>query len=138
MARKDLLQKLDPAITLPQFLLSFTQFLNSLQCLEAGGLMLTTISESSRLEFESKQFCTARLDRVRIVGGARWPAQLPTVRNFTTVSDSFVGAQTSVRTYLRSRRLVHRRTGTEIYWQYWPQPRYLKPWRITFIANDSR
>ncbi len=92
------------------------------------------------MELESKQCCTARLDRLRIVGGFSWPAQLPTVRHFTTISDSFVRAQTSVRTYLRCRRIVHRRNGTQIFWQYAPQPAWLKlrPWRITFIADDSR
>jgi hypothetical protein len=83
------------------------------------------------------QFCAVRLDRVRVVGGARWPTPLPANKDFT-ITDSFVRGQTSVRTYLRCRRMVHRKTGTKVYWQYWPQHRWLKPWRITFIANDSR
>lgn len=89
------------------------------------------------MKSESKQLCTAKLDRVRIVGGVRWPAQLPMVCNFATISDSFVSKQTTVRTYLRSRRMIHP-NGTELFWQYAPQHRWLKPWRITFIGSDSR
>jgi len=84
------------------------------------------------------QPCTAKLDRVRVVGGFRWPAQLPTVRHFTTVTDSFVRGQTTVRTYLRCRRLIHPERGTQVYWQYWPQHCWLKPWRITIVADDVR
>lgn len=84
-----------------------------------------------------KPACTAQVDRLRIVGGAESGTKLPWVPSFRVLRDSFVKQQSSVRTYLRCRTLLDPARGTQVFWQYLPQHRWLQPWRITFISNNQ-
>jgi hypothetical protein len=81
--------------------------------------------------------CTARLDRIRVVSGISGiTGKPPSLPGFRIVRDSFVAQQTTTRTYLRCRQLICNETGTRVYWQYFPQRRWLRPWRITIIGDD--
>jgi hypothetical protein len=77
-----------------------------------------------------------RLDRVQIRSWAPSGQKPPALEGFKVTRDSFVRRQTSIKTYARCRHLRSLRNDTKIYWQYERQKSWLKPWKITIVADD--
>jgi len=77
---------------------------------------------------------TARLDRIQLIA---WPGKTPpSIDGFELKWDRWVKRQTTVSTYARSRYLQSLTNDAKVYWQYQPLQGWLKPWRITIIADD--
>ena len=55
---------------------------------------------------------------------------------YKVLKDTFVRRQTSIQTYARCRQYQALSNGTKIYWQYGRQKGWLKPWKITMVADD--
>ncbi|HEU0047024.1 MAG TPA: hypothetical protein VFQ43_05390 [Nitrososphaera sp.] len=51
--------------------------------------------------------------------------------------DSFVRCQTTTATYARCRQYKSLKDDTTIYWQYERLKGWLKPWKITIVADDK-
>lgn len=79
--------------------------------------------------------CLVRLDRLQMVAGYA-PRKPPAIRGFKVVSDHFVRPQTTVQTYARCRQYNSVTNGARIFWQYDRRKGWLKPWKITLIADD--
>jgi hypothetical protein len=80
---------------------------------------------------------TIKIDRVQIVSWAPEDRTPPRVKGFKVTRDSFVRRQTSIPTYKRCRHYQSKENDAKIYWQYWRQKAWLKPWKITLVADDS-
>jgi hypothetical protein len=80
--------------------------------------------------------CVVRLDRVQIVSRAAPGWRPPMLRGYKVRRDTFVRRQTSIQTYERCRQYESLTNGTKIYWQYCPKAPWLKPWKITIVADD--
>src|ERR1035441_6396713 len=80
--------------------------------------------------------CVVSLDRLRVLASPRTDGRLPQPVGYKTIRDTFVRQQTTTRTYLRCRRLLNEKSGTQVFWQYAPQRSWLAPWKITFVSDD--
>jgi|HubBroStandDraft_2_1064218.scaffolds.fasta_scaffold58323_2 hypothetical protein len=78
-----------------------------------------------------------QVDRVQLVSWAPEGRTPPRVKGFKVTRDSFVRRQTSIPTYKRCRHYQSKENDAKIYWQYWRQKSWLKPWKITVVADDS-
>jgi hypothetical protein len=76
------------------------------------------------------------LDRLQFTSEAREQEAPPKVEGFTVISDHWVRPQTDVPTYGRSREFRNRRNYAQIFWQYQRRCPWLRPWKITLIADD--
>ena len=80
-----------------------------------------------------------RLDRLQIVARVARNRKPPReIEGFVLLRDHFVGCQTTTSTYARCRTFKSSTNHAEIYWQYDPQKAWLKPWKITIVADDKR
>jgi hypothetical protein len=59
------------------------------------------------------------------------------LKGYKIVNDWFVRCQTTTATYARSRRYQSLTDDTKIFWQYQRQKGWLKPWKITLVADDA-
>jgi hypothetical protein len=75
------------------------------------------------------------LDRLQLTSEAPTPKP-PKIRGFDLVWDHWVKPQTDIPTYARSREYRSKRKGTKVFWQYQRRCPWLKPWKITLIADD--
>jgi hypothetical protein len=80
---------------------------------------------------------TAKLDRVQIISWAPQGRKPPTLKGFAVTRDSFVRSQTNIKTYARCRQYKSLKDDAKIYWQYQRQKAWLKPWKITLVADDK-
>jgi hypothetical protein len=78
-----------------------------------------------------------RIDRVQIVSCAPLSSKPPDLQGFAITRDSFVRCQTTTSTYARCRHYSSLTTDAKIYWQYCRQKGWLKPWKITMVADDK-
>jgi hypothetical protein len=78
-----------------------------------------------------------QLDRVQILSWAPRGRRPPPLKGYKIVSDWFVHRQTTTATYARSRYYQSLTDGTKIFWQYQRLKGWLKPWKITIIADDA-
>lgn len=81
---------------------------------------------------------TIRLDRVQLVSWAPPGRKPPNIEGFVVTRDSFVRSQTTTSTYARCRHFKSLTNDTRLYWQYSRQKGWLKPWKITVVADDLR
>ncbi len=79
----------------------------------------------------------AQLDRVQILSWAPRGRRPPLLKNYKIVRDSFVRCQTTTATYARSRQYQSITDDTKIFWQYQRLKGWLKPWKITIVADDK-
>ena len=77
----------------------------------------------------------ALLDRFQLTSESTTPKR-PKVHGFDVVWDHFVKPQTDIPTYARCRKYRSRTNDTKIFWQYQRRCPWLKPWKITLIADD--
>ena len=77
----------------------------------------------------------ALLDRLQVTSRAPTPRP-PQIRGFDVVWDHFVKPQADIPTYGRVRKYRSRTNDTKIFWQYQRRCPWLKPWKITLIADD--
>lgn len=77
------------------------------------------------------------LDRVQILSWAPTGRKPPLLEGYKIVRDSFVRCQTTTATYARCRQFESLTNDTKIYWQYCRQKGWLKPWKITMVADDK-
>ena len=85
-----------------------------------------------------KSHITVRLDRLRVVSWApRGGWRLPRLRGFDIVKDHRLSPLNSP-TYERIRRLKSRASDTKVHWHYKRRVGWVKPWRITIIADDQK
>ncbi|MGA2459479.1 MAG: hypothetical protein ABSF85_18075 [Terriglobales bacterium] len=75
------------------------------------------------------------LDRLQVTSAAPRPKP-PTIGGFEVVWDRRVPPQTDIPTYGRCRKYRSRNNDTKIFWHYQPRCPWLKPWKITLIADD--
>jgi len=61
----------------------------------------------------------------------------PLMAGYTIVKDSFVRCQTTTATYARRREYKSTTDDTKIFWQYQRLKGWLKPWKITIVADDA-
>ncbi len=79
-----------------------------------------------------------RLDRVQITSWAQPDRKPPLdLQGFAVTKDSFVRSETTTSTYARCRQYSSLTNGAKIYWQYSRQKGWLKPWKITIVADDK-
>ncbi len=78
-----------------------------------------------------------RLDRVQLVSWAGQGWRPPKLPGFKVVRDCFVRRQTTTSTYARCRQYKSVTSDTRIYWQYQRLKGWLKPWKITMVADDN-
>jgi hypothetical protein len=78
-----------------------------------------------------------RVDRVQLVSWAPQGRKPPELSGFKVIRDSFVRSQTNIKTYARCRQYQSRKNDAKIYWQYERQKSWLKPWKITIVADDK-
>jgi hypothetical protein len=81
--------------------------------------------------------CTAKLDRLVACGRGRVDSVLPQIEGFRVDKDFKPRAQGRIKTYDRVRRYLSRTSSAQVLIQYQPQCPWLKPWRITLIADDD-
>lgn len=77
-----------------------------------------------------------RLDRVQLVSWAPRGRKPPRLDGFKITRDSFVRCQTTTGTYARCRQYQCTSNDTKIYWQYERLKGWLKPWKVTIVADD--
>jgi hypothetical protein len=80
---------------------------------------------------------TVRLDRVQILSWAPRGQKPPRLEGYKIVRDCFVRRQTTIATYARSRQYQSATNDTKIFWQYQRLKGWLKPWKITIVADDA-
>jgi hypothetical protein len=78
-----------------------------------------------------------RLDRIQILSSAPTGRKPPLLEGYVIVRDCFVRCQTTTATYARSRHYKSLMNDANIFWQYSRQKGWLKPWKITMVANDK-
>jgi len=78
-----------------------------------------------------------QVDRVQLVSWAPSGRKPPDLEGFKVIRDSFVRSQTNIKTYARCRQYRSMTNDTKIYWQYERQKGWLKPWKITMVADDN-
>jgi hypothetical protein len=79
-----------------------------------------------------------RLDRVQILSGAPGERKPPSLEGYKIIRDCFVRCQTTTATYARCRHYKSLANDAKIYWQYCRQKSWLKPWKITMVADDKK
>jgi hypothetical protein len=77
-----------------------------------------------------------RLDRVQIASWAPAGRKPPKLKGYKVVRDCFVRMQTTTATYARVRQYQGINHKTKVFWQYQRLKGWLKPWRITVVADD--
>lgn len=77
------------------------------------------------------------LDRVQILSWAPQGRKPPPLKGYKIVRDSFVRCQTTTATYARRREYQSTKGDTRIFWQYRRLKGWLKPWKITIVADDA-
>jgi hypothetical protein len=77
-----------------------------------------------------------RLDRVQLVSWAPCGRKPPLLDGFKITRDSFVRCQTTTGTYARCRQYRSMSDDMKIYWQYVRLKGWLRPWKITIVADD--
>jgi hypothetical protein len=80
---------------------------------------------------------TVRLDRMQVVSWAPQGRKPPPLKGFAITRDSFVRCQTTTVTYARCRQYRSKHNDSKVYWQYQRQKGWLKPWKITVVADDK-
>lgn len=78
-----------------------------------------------------------RLDRVQILSWAPRGRKPPRLEGYKIVRDCFVRCQTTTATYARSRQYQSTTNNAKIFWQYQQLKGWLKPWKITMVADDA-
>jgi hypothetical protein len=78
-----------------------------------------------------------QVDRVQLVSWAPQGRTPPRVKGFKVTQDCFVRMQTSIPTYERCRFYLSKENDAKIYWQYQRRTPFLKPWKITVVADDK-
>lgn len=78
-----------------------------------------------------------QIDRVQLCSWAPQGRPPPALEGFAITRDSFVRRQTTTATYARCRQYKSLVDDTKIYWQYERQKSWLRPWKITIVADDS-
>lgn len=78
-----------------------------------------------------------KIDRVQILSWARQGWKPPKLRGFKVTRDSFVRPQTNIPTYERCRQYQSTSNGAKLFWQYYRRSSFLKPWKITIVADDK-
>lgn len=78
-----------------------------------------------------------QVDRVQVVSWAPQGRKPPELAGFKVRRDSFVRSQTNIKTYARCRQYQSTRNQTTIFWQYERLTGWLKPWKITIVADDK-
>jgi len=78
-----------------------------------------------------------RLDRVQLVSWAPRGRRPPILEGYKIARDSFVRSQTTTSTYARCRQYQSITNDAKIYWQYQRLKGWLKPWKITIVADDK-
>ena len=78
-----------------------------------------------------------QLDRVQILSWAPRGRKPPLLKGYKIVRDSFVRCQTTTATYARSRQYQSTTDDTKIFWQYQRLKGWLKPWKVTIVADDE-
>jgi len=78
-----------------------------------------------------------RLDRVQILSWAPRGKGPPQLKGYKIVRDSFVRCQTTTATYARVSQYQSVSDDTKIFWQYQRLKGWLKPWKITIVADDA-
>lgn len=79
-----------------------------------------------------------QVDRVQVASWAPGGRKPPPLKGFAIARDSFVRCQTTTATYARCRQYKRLNDDTKIFWQYQRQKGWLKPWKITLVADDQR
>jgi len=77
------------------------------------------------------------LDRVQILSWAPRGRKPPLIGGYKIVRDCFVRRQTTTATYARSRQYQRTTNDAKIFWQYQRLKGWLKPWKITMVADDA-
>ena len=77
-----------------------------------------------------------QLDRVQVLSWAPQGRKPPHMKGYKIVRDWFVRSQTTIATYARSRQYQSVTDDTKIFWQYQRLKPWLKPWKITIVADD--
>ncbi len=78
-----------------------------------------------------------RLDRVQVLSWAPRGRRPPQLEGYKIVRDCFVRRQTTTATYARSRQYQSLTDDTKIFWQYQRLKGWLKPWKVTMVADDE-
>jgi hypothetical protein len=78
-----------------------------------------------------------RLDRLQVVSGAPQGGKPPLLEGYKVVRDWFVRCQTTTSTYARVRQYQSVTDDTKIFWQYQRLKGWLKPWKVTIVADDE-
>jgi hypothetical protein len=78
-----------------------------------------------------------RLDRVQVLSWAPPGRKPPKLKGYRIVRDYFVRCQTTTATYARMRWYRSTTDATQIFWQYQRRKGWLKPWKITLVADDN-
>jgi hypothetical protein len=77
-----------------------------------------------------------KLDRIQVASWAPCGRRPPQLDGFRIVRDTFVRCQTTTATYGRVRQYQSTTNDAKILWQYKRQKGWLKPWKITIVADD--
>ena len=78
-----------------------------------------------------------RLDRVQLVSWAPQGRKPPALEGYKVVRDCFVKRQTTIATYARNRHYQSLSDDTKIFWQYQRLKPWLRPWKVTIVADDE-
>ena len=78
-----------------------------------------------------------RLDRLQIVSRAPQGGKPPRLKGYKVVRDWFVRCQTTTSTYARVCQYQSVTDDTKIFWQYQRLKGWLKPWKVTIVADDD-
>jgi hypothetical protein len=86
---------------------------------------------------DPQKVCFVRLDRLRVVSWAKQNGRkVPAIPGFVPVKDHRLRPQGTTPIYERVKILRSVASGTEIAWQYQRRRGWVKPWRITWVAED--
>jgi hypothetical protein len=78
-----------------------------------------------------------RLDRAQILSSAPKGRKPPLLEGYAIVRDCFVRCQTTTSTYARCRQYKSSKDDTKIFWQYERLKGWLRPWKLTIVADDK-
>lgn len=80
------------------------------------------------------------MDRLQFVvpdDGLSYKGKTPNIPDFVVRHDTFVRSRTSIQTYRRVRALENPKTGSRAFVQYKRAHGFLKPFKVTMVANDA-